>query len=100
MPPPKQYNLRRHNDKCQGGNDMFVTYRSEDNPYFAEVSSKIAQFMSEKLGTTVDPRLVKWEACTYESSLYSALIEPESLEEPVLGIMVKKTGEVLEVIDI
>lgn len=96
---PEEYNLRRHNYKCKE-ETMFTTYRSEDNPSFPEVSEKIARFMSEKLGVDVDQRLVKWEACTNEASLYSAIIEPEKIEEDVLAIMVKKTGEHLEVIDI
>ena len=77
---------------------MFVTYRSEDNPSFPAVADIIAQFMSEKLGMNVPANAVKWEACMYDYSLYSALIETD--DDNIIGIMVKKTGEEMEVIDI
>ncbi|MBR3134328.1 MAG: hypothetical protein IKG56_02590 [Clostridia bacterium] len=77
---------------------MFVTYRSEDNPSFPAVAEEIARFMSEKLGMEVPANAVKWEACMNAYSLYSAIFE--TTDGDITGIMVKKTGEVLEVVEI
>ena len=76
---------------------MFTTYRHEDDPMTNGVANRIASFMTEKIGHEVPSDLVRWEACVDGFSMYSAMVETE---DDIIGVMVRKDGEQLALVEL
>lgn len=76
---------------------MFTTYRQEDDPKTNGVANQIAAFMTEKIGHVVPSNLVRWESCVDGFSMYSAMVETE---DDFIGVMVRKDGEQLTLVEL
>ena len=76
---------------------MFTTYRHEADPMTHRVANRIASFMLEKIAHEIPCEMGRWEACVDGFSMYSAMVETE---DDIIGVMVRKDGEQLALVEL